>query len=116
MIISNRLYTANDLSTVKQRPDAHCEGNPPQTYKDLLCEATSYSRAEQLNLARKSTAGSVSEAHASYQPRDKRPNDYAYDRSAKRKKGESGSITQRNNVRPEKHNQYTNYIPMNRSN
>ncbi|CAB4278424.1 unnamed protein product [Prunus armeniaca] len=118
MIISNRMYTANDLSTIKQRLDeklrdyitrfnneyARCKGcdeatahnalmgglqggdfyfsltrNPPETYKDLIREATCYSRAEQLNLARKATTRSVSEAHVSYQPRDKRPNNYAYD-------------------------------------
>ncbi|CAL9000509.1 unnamed protein product, partial [Prunus brigantina] len=48
-------------------------------------------------------------------PRDKRPNDYANDWLAKKKKGESGSATRKNDTRPEKHNQYTNYTPLNRS-
>ncbi|CAL9018681.1 unnamed protein product, partial [Prunus brigantina] len=94
MIISSRLYTANDLSAVRQKTNeslrdyitrfnneyARCEGcdeatahnalgglqggdfffhltrNPPETYKDLLREATCYSRAEQLNSARTGTA------------------------------------------------------------
>ncbi|CAL9025319.1 unnamed protein product [Prunus brigantina] len=129
MIISDRLYTANDLSTVRQRPDeklrdyitrfnneyARCEGNPLKTYKDLIREATCYSRAEQLNLARKATAGSVSGAHAPHHPRDKRANDYAYDRSAKRKKGEIGSAPSRNDTRSDKQHQYTNYTPLNKS-
>ncbi|CAL9016086.1 unnamed protein product [Prunus brigantina] len=94
MIISSRLYTANDLSAVRQKTNeslrdyitrfnneyARCEGcdeatahnalmgglqggdfffhltrNPPETYKDLLREATCYSRAEQLNSARTGT-------------------------------------------------------------
>ncbi|CAB4302311.1 unnamed protein product [Prunus armeniaca] len=82
--------------------------NPLETYKDLICEATSYSQAEQLNLARKAIARSVLETHSL---KEKRLNNYAYDRSAKRKKGESGSSTQKNKVRPEKHKQYTNYTP-----
>ncbi|PQQ03257.1 uncharacterized protein Pyn_20714 [Prunus yedoensis var. nudiflora] len=69
---------------------------PPETYKDLFREATSYSRVEQLNLARKATAGSASKAHTPYQPREKRPNNYTYDRSAKRKKGKSGSSARKN--------------------
>ncbi|CAB4283343.1 unnamed protein product [Prunus armeniaca] len=89
--------------------------NPPETYKDLLRKATSYSQAKQLNLARKATTGSVPETNAAYQPRDKRPNDYAYDRSVKRRKGELGSSTRKGDTRPEKHNQYTNYTPLNKS-
>ncbi|XP_016647025.1 PREDICTED: uncharacterized protein LOC107880278 [Prunus mume] len=154
MIISDRLYTANDLLMVRQQLDkklrdyitrfnneyASCEGcdeatahnalmgglqggdfyfsltrNPPETYKDLFREATSYSQAEQLNLARKATAGSIPDTNAAYQPRDKRPNDYAYDRSTKRRKGELGSSARKGDNRPEKHNQYTNYTPLNKS-
>ncbi|KAI5348877.1 hypothetical protein L3X38_001764 [Prunus dulcis] len=53
---------------------------PPETYKDLLCEATSYSRVEQLNLARKATTRPNLEAPEPYRPKEKRSNDYAYDR------------------------------------
>ncbi|PQQ12199.1 uncharacterized protein Pyn_00240 [Prunus yedoensis var. nudiflora] len=84
---------------------------PPETYKDLLREATNYSGAEQLNLERKATTGPTSKAQASHQPKEKRPNDYSYDRSAKRKKGQPSSSASRNEVRPEKYNQYTNYTP-----
>ncbi|XP_021827212.1 uncharacterized protein LOC110767855 [Prunus avium] len=146
MIMSTRLYTPNDLSAVKQRPDetlrdyitrfnneyARCEGcdeatahnalmgglqggdfffsltrNPPETYKDLLREATSYSRAEQLNLARKASAGSRpanEEARLGYRH---------YDRLAKRKDHDGGA--KRREGRPEKHNRYTNYTPLNRT-
>ncbi|XP_021820771.1 uncharacterized protein LOC110762444 [Prunus avium] len=139
IIISDWLYTVNDLSTIRQWPDeklrdyitwfnneyARCEGcdeatthnalmgelqgedfnfsltkNPPKTSIDLLCEVTSYSCVEQLNLARKATVGSASEAHTPYQPRDKRPNDYAYDHSSKRKKGKLGSLARKNHIRP----------------
>ncbi|VVA38880.1 PREDICTED: LOC110762444 [Prunus dulcis] len=55
-------------------------GTPPETYKDLLCEATSYSRVEQLNLARKATTRPNLEAPEPYRPKEKRSNDYAYDR------------------------------------
>lgn len=36
---------------------------PPETYKYLIREATSYSRAEQLNTAQKATDGLTSETH-----------------------------------------------------
>lgn len=90
MIISSRLYTASDLSAIRQKSNeslrdyftlfnneyTRCEGydeatahnaligglqgrdfffhltrNPPEKYKDLLREATCYSRAKQLNTA-----------------------------------------------------------------
>ncbi|CAB4298568.1 unnamed protein product [Prunus armeniaca] len=90
--------------------------NPLETYKDLVREATSYSRTEQLNLARKATFSSVSETRTTYPHKEKRLNDYDYDRSAKNKRGEPGPTTQRGEGRPDRNNQYTNYTPLNKPN
>ncbi|KAH0981934.1 hypothetical protein GBA52_009111, partial [Prunus armeniaca] len=70
MIIFDQLYTTNDFSV------------------DLLHEAISYSRVEQLNLARKGIARPNPKALERYRPKEKRSNDYAYDLLAKRKKEE----------------------------
>lgn len=91
MIVSNWVYTPNDLTQIRQLPDEglrdyvirfqgeyhRCEGadekiayaalmggfrsglflfkmieNPPGSFKALMCEATNYLRAENLNYAR----------------------------------------------------------------
>ncbi|PQQ11223.1 uncharacterized protein Pyn_18894 [Prunus yedoensis var. nudiflora] len=145
MIISDRLYTANDLSTVRQRPDEKLRDyitrfNNEYARGEGCDEATAHNaligglqggdfyfsltrnppRSNQLLPSRATESGKEGHGRVSlngdtsYQPRDKRPNDYAYDHSAKRKKGEPG-LARKDEIRPEKHNQYTNFTPLNKS-